>query len=742
MELQHFSHEHPLILGEVNDDGEAIVCNVCWENISGSAFSCKNCSFFLHKSCAEFPEEMKHPIHAHSLTLQRAVVRHCDVCRDSIRGFTYQCSPCNFDVDIRCSVRGQHFSSKHQLMILNEDEKNDVDERLSCDVCLQQIIGSTAAYKCTNCSPSIYFHKLCAQLPAEMEHPMHPEHPLALLPVVPNKFRCDGCYIDLKEFIYRCSICNFNLDRRCALRAQKVNHESHKHPLSLVSSSASFECHACGTKREGMSYMCDTCSFWIHKDCASLTPTFKHHTHVHPLTLIYPTHKHHYLFTQHMCRICEDSKEEGRFWLYVCIGCRYCIHVKCSTKTKERKSAIEVEIIDETNLIHLPMADDSVSAIDLFLKQISMGNNKRETELNHFSHHHPLILFGVQGDNNLCYENELLMLNELNKDKICNACVRKISAPFYSCGLCDFFLHKWCAELPNELEQPCLPNEWQQQCHKHQLTLLKKPPEPRGLFYCNGCEYYCNGFAIRCIKNKCLRKGNYNLDVKCASLPKAIIHKVHEHPLFLKNDCVRAGCFYCIHVKCLTKTKERESAIKVENINEANLIHLPMADDSISAIDLFLKQISIGDNKREAELNHFSHHHLLILFDVQGDNNLCYENELLILNELNKDKICNACVRKISAPFYSCGRCDLFLHKWCAELPDELEHPCHPHLLILSKKPPEPRGLFYCRALVQAHLLSSTVLLKAIGDQLTNNGLTNEDWMEEVTEVVVFDIDQ
>ncbi|KAI8027142.1 hypothetical protein LOK49_LG02G01722 [Camellia lanceoleosa] len=547
MELQHFSHEHPLILGEVNDDGEPIVCNVCWENISGSAFSCKNCSFFLHKSCAEFPEEMKHPIHAHSLTLQRAVVRRCDVCRDSIRGFSYQCSPCDFDVDIRCSVRGQHFSSKHQLMILNEDEKNDVDERLSCDVCLQQIIGSTAAYKCTNCSPSIYFHKLCAQLPAEMEHPMHPEHPLALLPVVPNKFRCDGCYIDLKEFIYRCSICNFNLDRRCALRAQKVNHESHEHPLSLVSSSASFECHACGTKREGMSYMCDTCSFWIHMDCASLTPTFKHHTHVHPLTLIYPTHEHHYLFTQHMCRICEDSKEEGRFWLYVCIGCRYCIHVKCSTKTKERKSAIEVEIIDETNLIHLPMADDSVSAIDLFLKQISMGNNKRETELNHFSHHHPLILFGVQGDNNLCYENELLMLNELNKDKICNACVRKISAPFYSCGLCDFFLHKWCAELPNELEQPCLPNEWEQQCHKHQLALLKKPPEPRGLFYCNGCEYYCNGFAIRCIKNKCFRNG-YNLDVKCASLPKAIIHKVHEHPLFLKNNCVRAGCAACPRV--------------------------------------------------------------------------------------------------------------------------------------------------------------------------------------------------
>ncbi|XP_028077482.1 uncharacterized protein LOC114279442 [Camellia sinensis] len=85
MELQHFSHEHPLILGEVNDDGEAIVCNVCWENIFGSAFCCKNCLFFMNKFCAEFPEEMNRPIHAHSLTLQHSgSSRRCDVCDDNM----------------------------------------------------------------------------------------------------------------------------------------------------------------------------------------------------------------------------------------------------------------------------------------------------------------------------------------------------------------------------------------------------------------------------------------------------------------------------------------------------------------------------------------------------------------------------------------------------------------------------------------------------------------------------------
>ncbi|THF99897.1 hypothetical protein TEA_019495 [Camellia sinensis var. sinensis] len=38
---------------------------------------------------------------------------------------------------------------------------------------------------------------------------------------------------------------------------------------------------------------------------------------------------------------------------------------------------------------------------------------------------------------------------------------------------------------------------------------------------------------------------DYYPDVKCAFLPKAIIHKVHEHPLFLKKDCITAGCAAC-----------------------------------------------------------------------------------------------------------------------------------------------------------------------------------------------------
>ncbi|GMQ11149.1 hypothetical protein CsSME_00053903 [Camellia sinensis var. sinensis] len=64
MELQHWSHKHPLTLSEVkNHDGVEIVCNGCLQNITSgsSAYRCTNCLFFLHKLCAKLPRQIKHP---------------------------------------------------------------------------------------------------------------------------------------------------------------------------------------------------------------------------------------------------------------------------------------------------------------------------------------------------------------------------------------------------------------------------------------------------------------------------------------------------------------------------------------------------------------------------------------------------------------------------------------------------------------------------------------------------------
>ncbi|XP_057506739.1 protein VACUOLELESS GAMETOPHYTES-like [Actinidia eriantha] len=226
--------------------------------------------------------------------------------------------------------RIQHFSHKHPLIF--SGEKNGDGEEILCNGCCQKISG--ASYSCKNCS--FFLHKLCAELPVEMKHLMHPEHPLSLSSL-PYYFYCskpcNACGKYLKAFTYHCSLCDFDLDLVCASRALSIVHERHKHPLIPQLSPASFECYACGTKDEDVSYLCNTCGFWIHEGCASLPPTIKHSGHNHPLTLSYDGDISKWEWNQ--CKVClKKTGTEG--WFYGCRGCHYVVHLKCILLTKEK----------------------------------------------------------------------------------------------------------------------------------------------------------------------------------------------------------------------------------------------------------------------------------------------------------------------------------------------------------------------------------------------------------------------
>ena len=106
MELQHFSHEHSLIFNEVSNG--YFWCDGCGEEIKGSRYSCSECNFDLHKSCAELPCELQHPIHwEHPLILHKTAPYNgktctCNGCKSPCKWFVYHCSLCNFDLDIKC----------------------------------------------------------------------------------------------------------------------------------------------------------------------------------------------------------------------------------------------------------------------------------------------------------------------------------------------------------------------------------------------------------------------------------------------------------------------------------------------------------------------------------------------------------------------------------------------------------------------------------------------------------------
>ncbi|GKV34585.1 hypothetical protein SLEP1_g42948 [Rubroshorea leprosula] len=77
------------------------------------------------------------------------------------------------------------------------------------------------------------------------------------------------------------------------------------------------------------------------------------------------------------------------------------------------------------------------------------------------------------------------------------------------------------------------------------------------------------------------------------------------------------------------------------------------------------------------KLNHFSHPHPLVLVEEQEMDWIS-----IIYN-------CSACQERVEGSSYNCSECDFCLHKSCAELPREINHPSHLyHPLILYEKRP------------------------------------------------------
>ncbi|PPR96291.1 hypothetical protein GOBAR_AA24364 [Gossypium barbadense] len=73
MEVQHFSHHHPLVF--IQDHSVASkpgLCLGCEKPVEGWSYGCNQCEFYLHKGCAELElgPQIQHPFHPeHPLTL-------------------------------------------------------------------------------------------------------------------------------------------------------------------------------------------------------------------------------------------------------------------------------------------------------------------------------------------------------------------------------------------------------------------------------------------------------------------------------------------------------------------------------------------------------------------------------------------------------------------------------------------------------------------------------------------------
>ncbi|KAK9233294.1 hypothetical protein WN943_023543 [Citrus x changshan-huyou] len=231
--LRHFEHGHFLFPFE-NKRNDDILCNFCEKFIKTDdlAYGCAQCSFYLHKSCAELPSQMQHLLHRHPLTATPRTqdskrYRQCDACqRSSSNGLTYQCRECDFSLDgdcfslqLRVEFEGGDRDGEHILSFF---------EKLPHTSTCQKYRFSThgASYQhCVKCNFNL--HLLHSPLPQAIKIESH-HHPLALKDshVDDNygKQICDVCEEErnLEEGVYCCAECDFIAEFSCVLAEVRV----------------------------------------------------------------------------------------------------------------------------------------------------------------------------------------------------------------------------------------------------------------------------------------------------------------------------------------------------------------------------------------------------------------------------------------------------------------------------------------------------------------------------------------
>ena len=211
--IRHFSHEeHYLQLNEENIIcGGSIRCEACVLPICSQAFySCVQCDFILHKTCANLPRKKRHMYHAKPLTLVVGDMTYfdCSACSNPSSGFRYSIT--NFNIDVKCSALSEsifHESHGCTLYYIYGNGKH-------CIACGN---WSYSTFNCDDCK--FVLDLKCVVLPKTTRH-WYDEHILSLCYENPTKGEhwCDICEESIeKKWFYNCDICCVAFHTKCVL---------------------------------------------------------------------------------------------------------------------------------------------------------------------------------------------------------------------------------------------------------------------------------------------------------------------------------------------------------------------------------------------------------------------------------------------------------------------------------------------------------------------------------------------
>ncbi|KAJ4705556.1 putative Cysteine/Histidine-rich C1 domain family protein [Melia azedarach] len=172
MEFKHFSHPHSLGIYQAIQLSNEHICSGCESIISGSAYGCWDCKFFLHEQCGNANRAMQHQSHPmHHLTLIPSATYStgnffCNACGDTGSAFSFCCPLCEFDLHVPCAFLPEtviHQAHVHSLSLGYALPPGQYYELSSyvCDICQKQLDKKRFwSYNCFACN--FHAHTSCA----------------------------------------------------------------------------------------------------------------------------------------------------------------------------------------------------------------------------------------------------------------------------------------------------------------------------------------------------------------------------------------------------------------------------------------------------------------------------------------------------------------------------------------------------------------------------------------------------
>lgn len=384
-----------------------------------------------------------------------------------------------------------HVRHHHPLFFVDKqinDESSASRKLIPCDACAQPVLAPF--YHCNECD--FVLHECCAKIPIELQHPIHPKHPLLLnrwwqykcsgLPI------CQGCNMSCNGVLYGCVACDFFLDLNCASLLGNIKHEAHPQHVLTLKETTNALCNACHEKFCGLGLVCAICKFSLHIRCALLPPTVrsKYDRH-HPFFL-----KYYGTDDDYYCEICEKEINLN-CWFYNCGDCRRSLHTKCICPVGSlplhfiKHEAHEHTLaLRETGTVRCAACKHKCYGFGFLCKEncdftLHPRCASLPPTLEHRKDIHPYILTysGERG-----YNNCVMCQREINDDYW-----------FYHCAHCESYLHTLCAQFVEHSKWK-IGAKVNLGCHQHLLTVVEHPKVTD--LGCNSCGEHVKGRCLEC----------------------------------------------------------------------------------------------------------------------------------------------------------------------------------------------------------------------------------------------------